>query len=361
MGFVVLSRILFADFAPTHSLLWNLVICVFVLTPAYFFWTKGTSGAPGHPSNKVTGAESTNSSLRDEQPRISETRRAKFPSDVNENSLEVTLSQAKRKKPCRDVRTLAADGPRITLARTDYTVGWICAIGTEYVAAQAILDEKHEGPENVSDGDDNDYTLGRIGRHNVVIAVLPMRKYGIASAASVAKGMSRSFSNVRVGLMVGVGGGAPSKDHDIRLGDIVVSAPGNGNGGVFQYDFGKTVQGEAFHITGFLNQPPHCLQTAVNGLKAQYESNGQYIDATIDDILKEKPRLRQKYKRPSPSTDRLYPPEFSHPSNHGGSCESICGDDALRLVPRREMHIHEDDPIIHYGLIASANQVLKML
>jgi hypothetical protein len=26
----------------------------------------------------------------------------------------------------------------------DYTVGWICAITTEYVAAQAFLDEKHD-------------------------------------------------------------------------------------------------------------------------------------------------------------------------------------------------------------------------
>ena len=45
----------------------------------------------------------------------------------------------------------------------DYTVGWICAISTEYVAAQAFLDEKHEGPEYVSPNDNNDYTLGRLG------------------------------------------------------------------------------------------------------------------------------------------------------------------------------------------------------
>ena len=52
-----------------------------------------------------------------------------------------------------------------------YTVGWICAISTEYVAAQAFLDEKHEGPECVSPNDNNDYTLGKVGKHNVVIAV----------------------------------------------------------------------------------------------------------------------------------------------------------------------------------------------
>jgi hypothetical protein len=35
--------------------------------------------------------------------------------------------------------------------------------------------------------------------------------------------MMHSFPNIRIGLLVGVGGGAPSPKHDIRLGDIVVS------------------------------------------------------------------------------------------------------------------------------------------
>ena len=74
--------------------------------------------------------------------------------------------------------------------------------------------------------------------------------------------------------MVGIGGGAPSRKHDIRLGDIVVSAPRDGKGGVFQYDFGKTIQDQDFQHTGFLNQPPTVLRAAVNGLKAQYEIEG---------------------------------------------------------------------------------------
>src|SRR2546421_6326181 len=110
----------------------------------------------------------------------------------------------------------------------NYTVGWICAIRTEYVAAQAFLDEKHGIPENVSPHDNNDYTLGRIGKHNVVIAVLPYGEYGTSSATGVAKDMLNSFPNVRIGLMIGIGGGAPSRKHDIRLGDIVVSASSDG-------------------------------------------------------------------------------------------------------------------------------------
>lgn len=56
----------------------------------------------------------------------------------------------------------------------DYTVGWICAITTEHVAARAFLDEEHSLPQFVSPHDNNNYTLGRIGKHNIVIAVYPM-------------------------------------------------------------------------------------------------------------------------------------------------------------------------------------------
>jgi nucleoside phosphorylase len=241
----------------------------------------------------------------------------------------------------------------------DYTVGWICAIATEYVAAQAFLDAKHEGPEYVSPNDNNDYTLGKIGKHNVVIAVLPEGEYGISSAASVARDMLHSFPNVRIGLMVGIGGGAPSPKHDIRLGDIVVSAPRDGKGGVFQYDFGKTIQDQSFQQTGFLNQPPMILRTAVNGLKAQYEIEGHQLEDAINSILKKKPRLRKKYQRPGPNSDRLYQTRVTHPLNNEANCAAVCSNDPLNLIPRYKRTEDEDNLVIHYGLIASANQLMK--
>ncbi|KAL7783395.1 ankyrin repeat-containing domain protein [Trichoderma afarasin] len=236
-----------------------------------------------------------------------------------------------------------------------YTVGWICAISTEYVAAQAFLDEKHEGPEYVSPNDNNDYTLGKIGKHNVVIAVLPGGEYGIASAAIVARDMLHSFPNVRIGLMVGIGGGVPSQKHDIRLGDIVVSVPRDGKGGVFQYDFGKTIQNQSFCTTGFLSQPPTVLLTAINGLQAQYEIDGHQLEEAINNVLEMKPRLVKKYKRPDTSTDRLFKPEAAHDS----SCTTDCVHDPSNLVLRSARGNEEDNPAIHYGLIASANQLMK--
>ncbi|EED12793.1 hypothetical protein TSTA_053110 [Talaromyces stipitatus ATCC 10500] len=187
-----------------------------------------------------------------------------------------------------------------------YTVGWICAITTEYVAARAFLDKEHESLEYGFANDNNIYALGEMGKHNVVIARLPKGEYGIAAAASVARDMVRSFPNIRIGLMVGIGGGAPSKWHDIRLGDIVVSAPHNGKGGLFQYDFGKTIQDQEFRTTGFLDQPPGLLRAAIGDIEAEYEMNGHRLDEAIDSVLKKRPKLRKKYKRPEPGTDRLY-------------------------------------------------------
>jgi hypothetical protein len=135
-------------------------------------------------------------------------------------------------------------------------MGWICALSVEYVAAQEFLDEEHERPAGLATHDTNEYTFGQISEHNIVIAVLPEGNYGTDSAVSVATKMQASFPNLRIGLLVGIGGGVPSRRHDIRLGDVVVSAPRDGYGGVFQYDFGKSIHGEVFHNTRLLNQSP---------------------------------------------------------------------------------------------------------
>jgi nucleoside phosphorylase len=244
-------------------------------------------------------------------------------------------------------------------ANEEYTVGWICAITPEQVAARAFFDEKHDGPEYVPPGDKNTYTLGRIGKHNVVVAILPEGSYGVVAAANVASDMLRSFPNIRFGLMVGIGGGAPSRKHDIRLGDIVVSTPQNGIGGVFPFDFGKTIQNQKFLPTGFLNRPPALLLSAVTSLKAKYEAEGHQLDDAVNGLLEAVPRLKTKYKRPDARSDKLYQSGVIHPPDEESGCAAACGTDPSNLVLRRQRTEDEDNPAIHYGLIASANQLMK--
>ncbi|KAH8658346.1 nucleoside phosphorylase domain-containing protein, partial [Xylariales sp. PMI_506] len=241
----------------------------------------------------------------------------------------------------------------------DYTVGWICAVKTEYVAARAFLDEEHEAPDHQSPSDNNAYTLGKVGKHNVVIATLPMGQYGTTAAATVARDMLHSFPKVRIGFMVGIGGGAPSAKYDIRLGDIVVGTPHEGKGGVFQYDFGKTIQDGEFRYTGSLNQPPLLLLNAVATLSGRYEADGHGFQGTLSKILQRKSRLRKEYAKPDLSTDRLYRSDVVHPPDSDLGCPMICNIDGDRLVLREQRTEDDDDPAIHYGLIASGNQLMK--
>lgn len=246
------------------------------------------------------------------------------------------------------------NSPWLRLSHHSYTVGWICAVDPEHVAATVFLDEEHEGLDSLSSKDNNTYTLGRIGGHNVVIAVMP-NAYGTTSASLAARDMLHSFPNIRTCLMVGIGGGAPSPKHDIRLGDVAVSSAHNGNGGVWQYDFGKRIQDQSFQSTGFLNQPPLFLQTAVKALRTKYAISGHRLQEAISDVLEKHPRIAKDYKQPNPNTDRLYKAHVIHP-NGEESCAAICGDDLSNLVERPE---RQENPVIHYGLIASANQVMK--
>ncbi|EGU73814.1 hypothetical protein FOXB_15674 [Fusarium oxysporum f. sp. conglutinans Fo5176] len=209
----------------------------------------------------------------------------------------------------------------------DYTVGWICALNSESVAAQAFLDEEHEGPREAGSE-----------IINIVIAVLPDGEYGTAVAVAVARDMRHSFLNIRIGLLVGIGGGTPSPNHDIRLGDIVVSSRGGGRGGVFQYDFGKTIQNQSFQETQVLDQPPT-------------------LNEDVDMALK-KIKKRKKYSRRPASSDKLYRADITHPPNSSEGCSVVCGDDLSHILARTERDEEDDNPAIHYGLIASANQLM---
>ena len=70
----------------------------------------------------------------------------------------------------------------------DYTVGWICALPIELAASAEMLDEDHPRL-SLGTEDQNVYTYGKIGAHNVVIGCLPSGRFGLVSAATVAMQM----------------------------------------------------------------------------------------------------------------------------------------------------------------------------
>ncbi|CZR48608.1 uncharacterized protein FPRO_04068 [Fusarium proliferatum ET1] len=240
---------------------------------------------------------------------------------------------------------------------SSYTVGWVCALSTEFTAAQEQFDEEyepHESPAHREANDFNVYSFGKIKGHMVVVAVMPNGQYGTASAATVAKDMIRSFRNIRFGLMVGIGGGAPTKQHDIRLGDIVVSSPTPGQSGVFQYDFGKATK-EGFQPTASHNKPPPLLLAAVAGLKTQYERKGLQIHEKVSSIVANNERLRVKYGRPD-DPDSLFSPTVDHKS---APCHKFCVAAPTDLIDRSLRQEPMEVVEVHYGTIASGSTLMK--
>jgi nucleoside phosphorylase len=241
-----------------------------------------------------------------------------------------------------------------TFPKDEYTVGWICALDCEMAAAKAMLDEVHGDPEEIDTADQNHYTLGQIADHKVVIAGLPAGIYGTNAAATMAKDMSRTFKSIGIGLMVGIGGGAPSDTHDIRVGDIVVSLPSATGGGVIQHDLGKTVIGSKFQRTGMLNSPPKALLTALKRMKTEHELRDGKIPQYLNDMLDQDSKMvKRGYTYQGAANDRLYQATYNHLSA-SATCKHCDPSYEVDRNPR-----DGTDPIIHYGNIASGNQVIK--
>ncbi|KAN0085021.1 hypothetical protein V8E54_001488 [Elaphomyces granulatus] len=180
------------------------------------------------------------------------------------------------------------------------------------------LDRTSDPSINKHDFTNNDYTVGRICALDIELA---------ASQAMLDElRLLRSFPKIRFGLMVGVGGGASGhpSDDPIRLGDVVVSNPKSGHGGVVHYDFGKAVGEGKFIKTRSLDKPPPVLRSAVLKLRARHESSNTKVSNLISCL--------------TPIT-AIGTAEEAVKAATGGFRDT-------------------SDPIIHYGLIGSANQDL---
>lgn len=246
----------------------------------------------------------------------------------------------------------------ISLDFSTFHIGIVCALPKELAAVLAVLDEEYERPAAKYPQDDNTYVLGRIHKHNVVIACLPVRNYGTASAATVAKDLLRTYHNVHLGLMVGIGGGIPYlPTNDIRLGDVVVSQPDGVYAGAAQYNLAKSLNGGKFERKVLLNQPPKALRTALSLSQAKQAGIGTYL---LEAYAKDPALIDRGYGHPGVENDELFCRQ----------CESTqyqwwwqrlsrpsCVSCKNGIVFRNRRTLME--PLIHYGIIASGNSVIK--
>lgn len=225
----------------------------------------------------------------------------------------------------------------------------------------AMLDERHKDlPKQPNDP--NNYILGSMGEHNIVIACLPAGQIGTNSAATAATSMVSTFPRIRFGLMVGIGGSVSAK---VRLGDVVISQPGDGFPGVVQWDIGKATSG-GFQRTGALNNPPITLLTAVTKLMSFHAMAGSKVPEYFDTVRTKWPRL-EKYLNSKSLEDVRFRADYQHIGESTFGDEDDEEDDDAKIGCRlcdRTMAVlrkarNEDDVKVHYGLIASGNQVIK--
>ncbi|KAI8682505.1 MTA/SAH nucleosidase [Fusarium sp. Ph1] len=232
----------------------------------------------------------------------------------------------------------------------DYTVGWICALPKEMAAAEEMLDKIYQTPPQHRQ-DENNYVVGQIAHLKIVVGCLPSGHVGTTSAAMVAGHMRQTFTALEYFLLVGVGGGLPSENSDVRLGDVVISQR------VIQYDYGKAITDSRFELTGHLNRPPNVLLNAVSRLASQ-EATGS--SALVWSILGHLAHIEAKYpdsennwSHPGVENDQLFNSDYYHE----GNTLTCAGCDPARLEFRPPRG--SNWPKFHYGTIASANRVMR--
>ncbi|KAF5720221.1 ankyrin protein [Fusarium globosum] len=211
-----------------------------------------------------------------------------------------------------------------------------------------MLDHQHR-PLSKPRNDINSYTLGSIGPHNIAITCLPKGMIGNVPAATVASHLVTTFPSIKVGLMVGIGGGVPS--NKIRLGDVVVGTSSGDYPGVVKWDAGKS------------------LLTALTQLETQHNLVGSKIPEYLEALKDKWPRLAATSLRSESLKDILFKSSYDHLDDTTSNTddEDLDGDEdedeeqgPCRLCDRSMIVKRKDREMrIFFGLIASGDKLIK--
>ena len=269
--------------------------------------------------------------------------------------------------------------------RGEFSIAILCALEIESDAVEAIFDEIWDGQDgyDIAPTDQNTYTTGRIGSHNVVLAYLP--GMGKVASASVAAALSHSFPNIDLGLVVGICGAVPrpKKKGEIILGDVIIST------GVVQFDFGRKF------TTGFktkdttedrLGRSTFRIRTFLRRLRGQYAR--KLLGKDTLKFLKELWMTEgfETHHYPGAEADTLFKPQYLH-KHKSGACACVESEDAVcdqakdsscaelhcdkgetieraRLAKiwansREDRAMRDPEPLPHFGSMASGDQVIR--
>lgn len=216
----------------------------------------------------------------------------------------------------------------------------------------AMLDELHD-PLPASKFDRNIYTLGSIGKCNVVITCPSM-----GTAAPDINVMTIMFYKIKFNLLVGVGSGIPP---DIRLGDVVVGTFEGLRLSEMTLNSGDAEAKISVHAETWATAPPYLLLLALKKIKTEYWLSGSKIPEYLETLKRDSPGLASRYLKSDSLEDLLFDADYGHVTPDFAS---------LGLIPSEEndcrfcdktmtLKRHPREMRVHYGLIASANQEIK--
>jgi hypothetical protein len=128
---------------------------------------------------------------------------------------------------------------------------------------------------------------------------------------------------------------------------VVVSQPHQAFGGVVQYDSGKTTP-SGFARTGSLNSPPQILLSAVAKVQANELRGRSQLSTYVSKL-----EYITRYQRAKTGPDVLFEAAYDHEG--GPTCDKCKAEKQEVRQPRNS----EEEVVVHYGTIASGNQVMR--
>lgn len=256
-----------------------------------------------------------------------------------------------------------AQAPRKKVSRIDYHVAWICPVSDlELLPAILMLDEEHERPEIDTHSDENIYEFGSAAGHNVVVATCRQGMTGNVNVSSITAPLFKTFPNIRMTLLVGIGGGVPQPNsfsdppNDLRLGDVVVGWPtsADGRGSVIYYEYGRSRVDE-FEIIGTIDKPHTVILNALPSLKLDHDLGRSTFHQHMA-RLQSHGRLGGRFKHPGFEHDKLFQPNYKHVGGYTSNCKDCDRHKLVERVPRDDSQ--KDLFIYHQGRIATGNSVI---
>lgn len=165
----------------------------------------------------------------------------------------------------------------------------ICALPLEGSAVRALFnDEWHFNkmcppPEDDDDEHPNNYSVGMVGHHRVVLVY--MSEIGKNAAIAEALTLKRYFKKIKLVLVVGICAATPS--NEVHFGDAIISM------GLIPYDSGKQV-GENYVMKEDIVKPARNLLSFISKLRD--EDYADKLRKSARTHLQAKP-LHEKYKK----------------------------------------------------------------